>query len=131
MAKKYGVNLTLLIIVGYVTETEEDHQAQLEWIRNNREFADNPVKLVQVGSTLSILPGTWLDQHRNELGIVMGSDTIYQDWTRPEIGSTPEVRMRWHKETIEELEKNGFTPAFAQDNHKLIESYIENTYGSK
>lgn len=131
MAKKYSVGLTLLMIVGYVTESEQDHQEQLEWIRQNRHYADNPVKMVQVGSTLSILPGTWLDKHREELNITMGSDEVYQDWTRDDIGSTPEVRMRWHQEMIRELEQNGFTPAFAQDNHMLIEAYVKKTYGTE
>jgi radical SAM superfamily enzyme YgiQ (UPF0313 family) len=131
MAQKHSVNLTLLMIVGYVTETEQDHQEQLEWIRQNRNYAGNPVKLVQVGSTLSILPGTWLDKHREELNIKMGSDEVYQDWTREDIGSTPEVRMRWHQEMVSELEQNGFTPIFAQDNHMLIETYIKKTYATE
>lgn len=131
MAKKYSISLTLLMIVGYVTETEADHQEQLQWIRDNRQFADNPVKLVQVGSTLSILPGTWLDKHKDELGVRLTSDTVYQDWYKDDIGSTPEVRLRWHQETIQELELNGFTPAFAQDNHLLIENYIKQTHVAK
>jgi radical SAM superfamily enzyme YgiQ (UPF0313 family) len=128
MAQRYSVPLTLLMIVGYVTETEQDHQDQLQWIRDNRHFADNPVKFVQVGSTLGILPGTWLDQHKDELNVKLNSDVVYQDWVREDIGSTPEIRMRWHQEMIAELKNNGFTSTFIQDNHVLIESYTSGKY---
>jgi hypothetical protein len=128
MAQRYSVPLTLLMIVGYVTETEQDHQDQLQWIRDNRHFADNPVKFVQVGSTLGILPGTWLDQHKDELNVKLNSDVVYQDWVREDIGSTPEIRMRWHQEMIAELKNNGFTSTFIQDNHVLIESYVSGNH---
>lgn len=130
MAKKYQINLSLLLIVGYVTETEQDHQEQLQWIRDNRHYAGDPVKIVQVGSTLAILPGTWLARHQQELGVELMSDTVFQNWKRDSIGSTPEVRMRWHQEFSQTLRDNGFTPAFFEDNHLLIASYIKNEHGN-
>ena len=129
MAKKYNINLTLLLIVGYVTETEQDHQEQLQWIRDNSHYAGNPVKIVQLGSTLAILPGTWLARHQQDLGVQLHSNTVFQNWTRPDIGSTPDVRMRWHQETTQVLKENGFSPAFFEDNHLLIASYIKNEHG--
>lgn len=128
MAQKYSVLCTLLMIVGYVTETEADHQEQLEWIRNNKHFAGNPVKFVQVGSTLAILPGTWLDAQKENLGVEVSGE-VFQNWTRDSTGSTPQVRMRWHQEMINELTKNNFTPVFTEDNHLLIESYLGNNNG--
>lgn len=124
MAKKYNIGLALLAIVGYVTETEKDHQEQLQWIRDHKHYAGNPVKNVQIGSGLAILPGTWLHRNMDNLGVKLSSDLVFQDWTREEIGSTPEVRMRWHKETIDALEENGFICNYIEDNHALIEHHI-------
>lgn len=129
LAQKYKVPISLLTIVGYVTETEDDHRAQLEWIRQNKNYANNPVVSIQIGSTLGILPGTWLHKHYKELGIVLNSDKVYQDWTRADINSTPTIRMQRHQELNDELKANGFCSLYTQDNHMLIENYVK-TYAS-
>lgn len=128
MAKKYGVGVTLLTIVGYVTETQKDHEEQLEWIRNNRHYAGDPVKYVNVGSGLSVLPGTWLEKNAKSLGLKLSSTEVYQDWENPAIGSTPELRMKWHAEVVKELKENGFTAYMGEDNHALIEAYLRKKY---
>jgi len=125
MAQKYNIPLRLLLLVGYVTETEEDHQEQLRWIEQNKHFAGNPVISCEVGSTLAILPDTWLDQNRKALGVELLSDDVFQEWINDK-GSTPEVRMRWHKEITEQLQRYGFDPSYVEDNHVLIEQYIKN-----
>jgi len=129
LAKKYGVPLTLLLIVGYVTETEQDHQEQLQWLRDHAHLAGDPIAVLSVGSTLAILPGTELHRKRVQLGVTMLSDEVYQDWIKPDIGSTPEIRMRWHAETIEVVEQAGFVTEHGQDNHVLIEQHIKKQYG--
>jgi radical SAM superfamily enzyme YgiQ (UPF0313 family) len=129
LAQKYQVPVSLLVIVGYVTETAEDHQAQLEWVRQNNRYANNPVVSIQIGSTLGILPGTWLHKHYKELGIVLNNDEVYQDWTREDINSTPEIRMQRHCELNQELTKNGFCSLYSQDNHMLIENYVKTYAG--
>ena len=58
MAKKYGIGMSLLIIVGYVTETQDDFDQQLQWIREYRHYANDPIKHITIGSGLAILPGT-------------------------------------------------------------------------
>jgi hypothetical protein len=125
MCKKYSINVSLLLIVGYVTETQQDHEEQLNWIRSHKHFGNHPVISTHVGSGLAILPGTELHRTYKDLGIVLNSDQVYQDWTRSDINSTPEIRMHWHQKIMEELEKNGFNPTFGQDNHVLIEKYFE------
>ena len=129
LAQKYQVPVSLLVIVGYVTETAEDHQAQLEWVRQNKCYANNPVVSIHIGSTLGILPGTWLHKHYKELGIVLNSDEVYQDWTREDISSTPEIRMQRHRELNQELTENGFCSVYSQDNHMLIENYVKTYAG--
>jgi radical SAM superfamily enzyme YgiQ (UPF0313 family) len=123
MAQKYQIPLSLLIIVGYVTETEHDHQQQLEWVRANSRYAGNPVKNVSMGSTMAVLPGTWVHRHRSELKIELHSEDVHQDWTVHGV-STPDQRMRWHREMHDTLLENGFKPLLFQDNHVLIENYL-------
>lgn len=127
MAKQYGIGVGLLIIVGYVTETQKDHEEQIQWLYNNKHYANDPVKFIQAGSTLSILPGTWLHQNQAELGLEL-SGNIYQDWSREEIGSTPMLRLQWAKNIEQAVRDNGFVYQISKDNHTLIESYIETKY---
>ncbi len=129
MAKKYGIGISLLTIVGYVTETREDFDQQLKWIRDNRHYANDPIKNIQIGSGLAILPGTWLHRHAGELEVRLSSTEVFQDWERKSIKSTPELRNKWHQEMIKVLAENGFTPTYVEDNHVLIESYIMEKYG--
>lgn len=125
LAQKYKVPVSLLILVGYVTESENDHLAQLEWVRQNKHYANDPIVSIQIGSTLGILPGTWLHKHYKQLGIVLNSTEVYQDWTRADINSTPAIRMQRHQELNNELKENGFCSVYTQDNHMLIENYIK------
>ena len=125
MASKYNVALQLLLIVGYVTETDQDHQEQLEWVRKHTHYR-NVIQTINVGSTLAILPGTWLHSNQKNLNIRMNSTEVFQDWTREEINSTPEIRMARHQELVDELKINGYNVVVEQDNHVLIESYIRN-----
>lgn len=128
MAKKYKIKLILLTIVGYVTETSELFQQQINWIEKNKHFANDPIHSIQIGSGLAILPGTWLDRNKNNLGIEMGDTQVFQDWTIKSINSTPGVRMSWHKQMKACLEHNGFTAVYNMDNHMLIESYLNEKY---
>jgi hypothetical protein len=124
MCKKYKIKLSFLLIVGYVTETQEDHDYQIAWVKANQHYAQDPVVMTQIGSGLGLLPGTELHRTYKDLGIVLNSETIYQDWVRPETGSTPELRMQWHQEMYQVLQDCGFKPNFYKDNHMLIEQYL-------
>lgn len=128
MGKKYHIPMILLMIVGYVTETQTDFDEQLKWVRMNRHFANHPVIGVQIGSGLGILPGTWLERNAKTLGITVGNPNVLQDWTNEDIGSTPALRMQWHKKLHDELKNNGFNSEYLRDNHVLIESYLNEKY---
>lgn len=56
--KKYKINLVLLMIVGYPGELEKHHKENYEWMKNNRQFAGNPIKQIEVGTTMLIFPGS-------------------------------------------------------------------------
>lgn len=127
MAKKYNIGIGLLMIVGYVTETEQDQIEQIQWLYDNKDYANNPVKYIQAGSTLGILPGTWLYQNQKELGLELSGD-VYQDWTIKETNSTPMLRLQWARNMEQAIKDTGFVYHNEKDNHSLIESYIESKY---
>lgn len=128
MAAKYQIPMTLLMIVGYVTETQEDFEQQLQWVEHNRRYAGRPVHSVQIGSGLGILPGTWLARNKNLLGITVHDSSVTQDWTSSLTGTTPKIRMSWHSQMKNKLAEFGFSPMFLKDNHVLIESYLNDKY---
>lgn len=128
MAQKYSIKLSILLIVGYVTETEQDFAQALDWVRSHGHLASDPVYTVQIGSGLGILPNTWLDRHKEAEGVQLGSNQIFQDWISIRNGSTPKRRMEWHHLMKTCLEENGFDAAFHKDNHVLIESYLNTKY---
>lgn len=57
MYAKYGIDIVLLLIVGYPTQTEEDHLEEKAWMEENAHFAGNPVTRVEIGGTMLVLPG--------------------------------------------------------------------------
>jgi hypothetical protein len=128
MAKKYGIKLILLTIVGYATETDQDFQQQLDWITDNQRYANDPVHRVEIGSGLGILEGTWLHRHHRELNIELNPDNVAHDWVRTDIDSTPAKRMEWHQRMRRHLSDHGFKANFSKDNHSLIEEYLINKY---
>lgn len=128
MAKKYQIKLLVLMIVGYVTETQQDFDQALEWVRSHRHYANDPVKIMQIGSGLSILPNTWLDRNQKVIGIKINDQQVRQDWTGLVNHSTPTMRMEWHRIMKQCLKDNGFDVAYLNDNHVLIESYLSQKY---
>lgn len=114
MAKKYKIKLYFLMIVGYVTETDEDHKETLQWLRDHKNYAKDPIYQLCVGGTLSILPNTWLDRNQKRLGIIWlkgDDDTIIGNnhlWSIPDTGNTYRVRTERLKELIEVGKECGF-----------------------
>jgi len=128
MGAEYGIKMILLLIVGYATETQQDFEQQLEWIESHRHYANNPVYHVQMGSGLGILPGTWLERNKDSLGITLNNSGVLQDWSSSLTGTTPAIRMEWHRQMQNKLEECGFSPAYLKDNHVLIESYFNDKH---
>ena len=55
--KKYKLNVVLLMIVGYPGETEYNHKENYHWMKDNRQYAGNPIKQIEVGTTMLVFPG--------------------------------------------------------------------------
>ena len=58
MCKKYNIKVQMLLIVGYVSDTEETHKETVQWFANHKHYIDSPISGVSLGGTLGILPGT-------------------------------------------------------------------------
>lgn len=61
MARKYQVQMNLLMILGYPTETPDDHRAIKQWVVDHKDFANSTVVSVQC-ALIDILPGTQLEK---------------------------------------------------------------------
>ena len=125
MAKKYNVKISMLLLVGYVTDTEKTHQESIRWFNKNKHYANNPIVRVSVGGTLGILPNTYLEKNKSELGIIMTENISFcQDWELENTQSTPVIRLRWANELIKALNDAGFAGLERLDNHLIMEYLI-------
>jgi tRNA A37 methylthiotransferase MiaB len=100
MAKKYKVNLTLLLIIGYVSETEKDFEESLQWLHSHQEFAKMPIRSLSAGGTLTVTDLSDLYQDAEDFDITLG-DKIYL-WENKKINLTFDVREK-RKETFVNL----------------------------
>jgi hypothetical protein len=78
---------------------------------------------LQWGGTLGIFPNTYLEQNKEQLGVIM-IGTQPQSWINPTVNSTPELRAGWAKELNEYSQQLGYTVADNIDNHYLLETLI-------
>jgi hypothetical protein len=126
MSKKYNIDLTFLILVGYPTETEDDHQETLKWFQTHQHYSGNPIKSVSIGGTVAILPGTWLYRNQNELGIKwkQGLPTITGGmnhlWHIESTENTYETRLR----RLDDIARVGTQCGF-KINHSVIDPQKE------
>lgn len=71
MCGKYGIPNVFLMIVGYPTETIEDHQINLAMLKKYQKYAHaGIIKMITFGFTTSILEHTPLHRQREMLNIV-------------------------------------------------------------
>lgn len=91
MAKKYGVQMNLLVIAAYHTETLEDYQNAKQWFIDRKEYAGTVVNHVQL-TMVSILPGTKLESTVNHNEFLSNTD----------------LRLKHGKELNEVIQKCGF-----------------------
>ena len=61
MAKKHQIQMNLLMILSYPTETKSDYEQVKQWFINHKDFANNTVMKVQCTLPF-ILPGTKLEK---------------------------------------------------------------------
>lgn len=106
MAKKYGIKIGMLLIIGYVNETEEDFQASLRWLDEHVEYAKTSLKYISVGGTLIVTDLTDLYQQAEDFNITLGS-TIYL-WENKSIGLDYQTRELRKQQFIDRAKQLGY-----------------------
>lgn len=106
MAKKYKIKLWLLLIIGYVNETEQDFEAAIQWLHDHAQYAREPIAFIGVGGTLTVTDLTDLYQHAQDFDITIG-DKIHL-WENRTINLTYEVREQRKKIFIDTAKKLGY-----------------------
>lgn len=120
-ASKYGIQLFLLNIVGYVNETQEHINYIKKWLDSHTEYKN--ILYLQWGGTLGIFPNTYLDKNKDKLGVIMIGQNP-QLWVNPTVSSTPSIRAGWAKELNEYSKKLGYRVFDDLDNHFILETLI-------
>jgi len=118
MLKKYQLNMLMLIITGYVTETQQDIDFAADWYQSHVEYKD--MMKIQLGGTLGIFPNTYLDRNKDKLNIVVFGPP-YQKWNNSLTGSTPQIRAQWHKRLFDLCTELGYSMIDNIDNHYILE----------
>lgn len=119
MLKKYNILMLMLMIVGYVTETQEDIDFAEQWYRDHAdEYRD--IMRIQLGGTLGIFPTTWLDRNKEKLNIVVFGPP-YQYWNNTVTGSNPKQRVLWQQHLYNVCKDLGYNLADNVDNHYVLE----------
>ena len=103
--RKHGISSTFLMIVGYVTDTEETIQKQKDMFTDLRKYAGNAIKKIAIGATLAILPGTPLAAMAKENGVKLGKSE--NDWVG--LYSDQKTRLRWRTDLIRHCVQLGYT----------------------
>lgn len=112
MSAKYGIPNVFLMIVGYPTETIEDHQLNLQKLHQYQHYAlAGVIEMITFGFTTSILDNTPLDRQRHELYITPEFEDFEHEanWVSLQNPSlTFKERVRRWAELIETADKLGY-----------------------
>jgi len=115
MCGKYHIPNTFLMLVGYPTETIEDHNENLAYLKKYQKYAQaGIITLIDFGFTVNIMPDTPLYNQQAELEIIRefhGHDELEANWVslkNPKLGLKERVR-RWT-----ELVEIGFSLGYRQ-----------------
>jgi tRNA A37 methylthiotransferase MiaB len=106
MAAKYQVGITILLIIGYVNETEQDFNESLEWLTQHQQYAGFPIHSLSVGGTLTVTDLTDLYQNAEEFDITIGNK-IYL-WENKSINLDYETRERRKHIFVNHARKLGY-----------------------
>lgn len=126
MCQKYSIPVGMLLIVGYVTDTEKTHRETMQWFEKNKHYAGNPIKYVSFGGGLGILPGTEIYRRQDELGIILNDVNFDHQWESVDGKNTHAVRMRWMREQQSACKNAGFYEESRTDNHLIMEIGMKN-----
>jgi len=125
MCRKYNIKVHMLLIVGYVIDTEETNKETIQWFYKNKHYIDDPITSVSFGGTLGVLPGTEIYRRQEELGMELKDEQFDHNWTVSKTNNTPDIRLKWHNEQTDACVESGFTVSSMTDNHLLMEKMMK------
>ena len=106
MGKKYNVSFIFLLIIGYVTETNQDFDDALKWLDEHTEYIGMPLQAMSVGGTLTVTDLTDLYQHAEDFDIRLGETTYL--WENVTIGLDYATREKRKEQFLEHARKLGY-----------------------
>jgi radical SAM superfamily enzyme YgiQ (UPF0313 family) len=108
---RYGITCRFLMIVGYPTETLEDHWATIEMLKRYQPLAKKVITFVELGTTLAILPGTPLHNQAADMELIV-DDRFENNWiNRNNTELTFRERIRRRQELISICDSLGYFSA--------------------
>lgn len=107
MAKKYDIKISMLLIIGYVNETDQDFQQSLQWLDDHVEYSTSSLKSISVGGTMTVTDLTDLYQQAEDFDITLGS-TIYL-WENKSIGLDYAKRELRKQQFVSRAQQLGYT----------------------
>ena len=114
-AAKHNILIWILMIIGYPDETIQEHQYNLQWLRDNREFVGSVAFRMTTG--LVVLPNTYLGNNADQLGIKL-DEKSHKAWVSEITGFDETARARWCLEMLETMKEIGFNYHVSDsDNH--------------
>jgi hypothetical protein len=119
-----------MMIVGYPTEDEHSIQVAKDWLSDHTHF--QPILEFSFGGTMAILPGTYLDNNREEYGLEVYGPP-WQMWSSTKSGSTPEKRLKWWQDLSNHAKELGYEIGSAHENESVIHilSSMDHTQDTK
>lgn len=103
MFKKYGISCLLLLITGYVNETDQDHADTINLFKRWQKFvASGTIVGVELGSTLGIFPNTPLYHLVENKSVTFENN---DPWSWKDANSNFKLRVKRRVELQEEAEK--------------------------
>lgn len=121
----HDIKVTGMMIVGYPTEDRTDIDYIKDWLTKNKKF--NSIFSISWGGTMSILPGTYLDNNREKYGLEVYGPP-YQNWISTITGSTPKKRVEWLMELKDHATRLGFNNPMAIENQMMVSKLLTYDY---
>ncbi len=121
-ALRLNIKVSLLFIVGYVTEDFHHIEFIKEWLKTHTKYKD--ILHLKWGDGLAVLPDTYLYNHKEALGISLKNTIGGGDWIDLNTGHDLAQRKKWCKELIRYSAELGYVVRADRDDHYILEQIL-------
>jgi|TARA_R110000868_G_scaffold159766_3_gene388908 hypothetical protein len=122
-AQKHNIKVSMLMIVGYINETQQNIDYAKQWLIENVRFRDTVV--FSWGSTLGILENTYLLRNEKQLGIKIHG--LGPHWVNESIQSTPKRRAEWAVDLYKFSKQLGYNVQTTTHSDSVIERLLNDS----